>query len=69
MVMRNRKLPFEVTKLLEWMRDSVFHMQIKSCVFHYEQILFSAPNSTENGLRVFSLQCKEGCYAVQAFDF
>ena len=29
-------VPGLVTELLEWVRDSDFHMLIKSCVFHYE---------------------------------
>ena len=29
-------VPGLVTELLEWVRDSEFHMLIKSCVFHYE---------------------------------
>ena len=29
-------VPWLVTELLEWVRDSDFHMLIKSCVFHYE---------------------------------
>ena len=29
-------VPELVTELLEWVRDSEFHMLIKSCVFHYE---------------------------------
>ena len=29
-------VPGLVKELLEWMRDSDFHMLIKSCVFHYE---------------------------------
>ena len=29
-------VPKLITELLEWVRDSDFHMLIKSCVFHYE---------------------------------
>ena len=29
-------VPGLVTELLDWVRDSEFHMLIKSCVFHYE---------------------------------
>ena len=29
-------VPGLVVELLDWVRDSEFHMLIKSCVFHYE---------------------------------
>lgn len=41
-------VPGLVTELLEWVRDSEFHMLIKSCVFHYELELIH-PFSDGNG--------------------
>ena len=41
-------VPGLVTELLDWVRDSDFHMLIKSCVFHYELELIH-PFSDGNG--------------------
>lgn len=41
-------VPGLVMELLEWVRDSEFHMLIKSCVFHYELELIH-PFSDGNG--------------------
>ena len=41
-------VPGLVTELLDWVRDSEFHMLIKSCVFHYELELIH-PFSDGNG--------------------
>ena len=41
-------VPGLVTELLEWVRDSDFHMLIKSCVFHYELELIH-PFAAGNG--------------------
>ena len=49
-------VPGLVVELLDWVRDSEFHMLIKSCVFHYELELIH-PFSDGNG-------CIGGAYGI-----